>query len=164
MLFLLCCHLLTSPLYKINISLSSVSSTYLPESQGALERFHQTLKSKLRTFCLPHEKDWEVDLLLFLYHCITTWFGNCTVFDRKTLQRIVRTAEKIIGVSLPSITDIYTTRCIRKASSNVEDPTLRSHKLFTLSPSGNRYHSIWSLTSRLCNSFFPEAIGLLNSG
>ncbi|KAK3505883.1 hypothetical protein QTP70_003697, partial [Hemibagrus guttatus] len=43
--------------------------------------------------------------------CITAWFGNCTVSDRKTLQRIVRTAEKIIGDSLPSITDIYTTRC-----------------------------------------------------
>ncbi|XP_066504692.1 butyrophilin subfamily 1 member A1-like [Hoplias malabaricus] len=28
--------------------------------------------------------------------CITVWFGNCTVGDRKSLQRIVRTAEKII--------------------------------------------------------------------
>ncbi|KAK3532864.1 hypothetical protein QTP70_000782 [Hemibagrus guttatus] len=36
-----------------------------------------------------------------LSSCITAWFGNC-----KILQRIVRTAEKIIGVSLPSITDI----------------------------------------------------------
>ncbi|KAK2877070.1 hypothetical protein Q8A73_023748 [Channa argus] len=52
-----------------------------------------------------------------LSSCITAWFGNCTVADRKTLQRIVRTAEKIIGVSLPSIMHIYTTRCIRKANS-----------------------------------------------
>ncbi|KAK3534814.1 hypothetical protein QTP86_026076, partial [Hemibagrus guttatus] len=50
-----------------------------------------------------------------LSSCITGWFGNCTVSDRKTLQRIVRTAEKIIGVSLPSITDMYTTRCIHKS-------------------------------------------------
>ncbi|KAK3506083.1 hypothetical protein QTP70_003694 [Hemibagrus guttatus] len=57
-----------------------------------------------------------------LSSCITVWFGNCTVSDRKTLQRIVRTAEKIIGVSLPSITDIYTTRCIRKANNIVDDP------------------------------------------
>ncbi|KAK3506622.1 hypothetical protein QTP70_011151 [Hemibagrus guttatus] len=35
-----------------------------------------------------------------LSSCITAWFGNCT-----TLQWIVRTAEKIIGVFLPSITD-----------------------------------------------------------
>ncbi|KAI5611683.1 gastrula zinc finger protein XlCGF28.1-like [Silurus asotus] len=45
-----------------------------------------------------------------LSSCITAWFGNCTVSDRKTLQRIVRRAEKIIGVSLHSIMDIYTTR------------------------------------------------------
>ncbi|KAK3522299.1 hypothetical protein QTP86_001899 [Hemibagrus guttatus] len=58
---------------------------------------------------------------------------------RKTLQRIVRTAEKIIGVSLPTITDIYTTRCICKANNIVDDPTLPSHTLFTLLPSGKRY-------------------------
>ncbi|KAK1802693.1 hypothetical protein P4O66_021191 [Electrophorus voltai] len=99
-----------------------------------------------------------------LSSCIITWFGNCTAFDRKTLQRIVRTAEKIIGVSLPSITNIYITRCIRKATNIVKDPTHPSHELFTLLPSGRRYRTIQSCTSRLCNSFFPEAIRLLNSG
>ncbi|KAK3528228.1 hypothetical protein QTP86_027679 [Hemibagrus guttatus] len=57
-----------------------------------------------------------------LSSCITAWFRNCTVSDCKTLQRIVRTAEKITGVSLPSITDIYSTRCIRNANSIVDDP------------------------------------------
>ncbi|KAK1804908.1 hypothetical protein P4O66_019284, partial [Electrophorus voltai] len=71
-----------------------------------------------------------------LSSCIITWFGNCTAFDRKTLQRIVRTAEKITGVSLPSTTDIYTTRCIWKAANIVKDPTHPSHELFTLLPSG----------------------------
>ncbi|KAI4876114.1 hypothetical protein NFI96_026138 [Prochilodus magdalenae] len=71
-----------------------------------------------------------------LSSCITAWFGNCTALDRKSLQRVVRTAEKIIGVSLPTITDIYTTRCIRKANSIVDDHTHPSHTLFTLLPSG----------------------------
>ncbi|KAK3574575.1 hypothetical protein QTP86_010191 [Hemibagrus guttatus] len=35
-----------------------------------------------------------------LRSCITAWFGNCTISDRKTLQRIVKTAEKIIGSPL----------------------------------------------------------------
>ncbi|KAK3564279.1 hypothetical protein QTP86_012000 [Hemibagrus guttatus] len=61
-----------------------------------------------------------------------------SVLDCKTLQRIVRTAEKIIGVSLPSITDMYTTRCIHKANSIVDDRTHHSHTLFTLLPSGKR--------------------------
>ncbi|XP_049338649.1 uncharacterized protein LOC111191212 isoform X1 [Astyanax mexicanus] len=97
-----------------------------------------------------------------LSSCITAWFGTCTVSDRKTLQRIVRTAERIIGVSLPSITDIYTTRSIRKATSIVNDPTHPSHELFSLLPSGRRYHSIRSSTTRFCNSFYPQAIRLLN--
>ncbi|KAK3526545.1 hypothetical protein QTP70_030773 [Hemibagrus guttatus] len=84
-----------------------------------------------------------------LRNCITAWFGNCTVSDHKTLQRIVRTAEKIIGVSLPSITDMYTTRCIRKAIRIVDDPTHPSHTLFTLLPSGKsrRYVSCLSALS-----------------
>ncbi|KAI5614992.1 gastrula zinc finger protein XlCGF28.1-like [Silurus asotus] len=94
--------------------------------------------------------------------CITAWFGNCTVSDRKTLQRIVRTAEKIIGVSLPSIMDIYTTHCIRKAHSIVDDHTHPSHTYFTFLPSGKRFRSIRAVTSRLCNSFFPQAVRLLN--
>ncbi|KAK3549360.1 hypothetical protein QTP70_034599, partial [Hemibagrus guttatus] len=62
-----------------------------------------------------------------LSSCITAWFRNCTVSDRKTLQQIVRTAEKIIGVSLPSIMDMYTTRCTRKANSIVDNPPHPSH-------------------------------------
>ncbi|KAI5628316.1 gastrula zinc finger protein XlCGF28.1-like [Silurus asotus] len=97
-----------------------------------------------------------------LSSCITARFGNCSVSDRKTLQRIVRTAEKIICVSLPSITDIYTTRCIHKVNSIVDDPTHPSHTLFTLLSSGKRFRSIQVTTSRLCSSFFPQAIRLLN--
>ena len=43
------------------------STAYHPESQGALERFHQTFKTMLRTYCLEHDKDWDsgVPLLLF---------------------------------------------------------------------------------------------------
>ncbi|KAF7703132.1 hypothetical protein HF521_022139, partial [Silurus meridionalis] len=42
-----------------------------------------------------------------LSSCITAWFENCTISDRKTLQRIVRTAEEIIGVSFP-LSGIFT--------------------------------------------------------
>ena len=44
-----------------------ISSAYHPESQGALERFHQTLKNMIRPFCLDFEKVWDegVHLLLF---------------------------------------------------------------------------------------------------
>ena len=35
------------------------SSAYHPESQGALERFHQTLKQMIKTYCFETEKDWD---------------------------------------------------------------------------------------------------------
>ena len=43
------------------------SSAYHPESQGALERFHQTLKNMIRSYCFDTEKDWNecIHLLLF---------------------------------------------------------------------------------------------------
>ncbi len=40
-----------------------------------------------------------------LTSCITVWYGNCSAADRKTLQRTVNTAAKIIGaLSHPSWT------------------------------------------------------------
>lgn len=44
-----------------------VSSAYHPESQGALERWHQTLKSALRKYCLETGNEWDdgVPLVLF---------------------------------------------------------------------------------------------------
>ena len=43
------------------------SSAYHPESQGALERFHQTLKTMIRIYCTENSRDWDegVHLLLF---------------------------------------------------------------------------------------------------
>ncbi len=41
-----------------------------------------------------------------LTSCITVWYGACNASCRKSLQRIVRAAEKIVGVSLPSLQDI----------------------------------------------------------
>uniref|UniRef100_A0A8C1S4H7 Integrase catalytic domain-containing protein n=1 Tax=Cyprinus carpio TaxID=7962 RepID=A0A8C1S4H7_CYPCA len=44
-----------------------LSSAYHPESQGALERFHQTLKSMLRAYCLDTGKDWGEGLPLLMF-------------------------------------------------------------------------------------------------
>ena len=35
------------------------SSAYHPESQGALERFHQTLKNMIRSYCFDTGKGWD---------------------------------------------------------------------------------------------------------
>ncbi len=95
--------------------------------------------------------------------CITAWFGNSTAGNRKALQRVVWTAHHIVGGELPSLQDIYTRRCIRKARRIINDSSHPSHRLFSLLPSGRRLRSIRSRTSRLRDSFFPQAIRLMNS-
>ena len=43
------------------------SSAYYPESQGALERFHQTLKNMIRSYCFDTDKDWDEGIHLLLF-------------------------------------------------------------------------------------------------
>lgn len=44
-----------------------ISSAYHPESQGSLERFHQTLKAMLRKYCIESESEWDEGVPLFLF-------------------------------------------------------------------------------------------------
>lgn len=48
---------------------------------------------------------------------ITAWYGNTTVAERKSLQRVIETAERLISSELPSIDTIYSQRCRRRAQS-----------------------------------------------
>ncbi len=95
--------------------------------------------------------------------CIAAWFGNSTAGNRRALQRVVWTARHIVGGELPSLQDIYTRRCTRKARRIIKDSSHPSHRLLSLLPSGRRFRSIRSRTSRLRDSFFPQAIRLMNS-
>ncbi|CAM4587594.1 unnamed protein product [Leuciscus chuanchicus] len=67
-----------------------------------------------------------------LTYCISCWFGNSTAEERHKLNRIVRTAEKIIGASLSRIQDIYTERCVHRANSIIKDFTHFSRDMFIL--------------------------------
>ena len=43
------------------------SSAYHPESQGALEIFHQTLKNMLCMYCVDEERQWDEGVHLVLF-------------------------------------------------------------------------------------------------
>jgi len=58
------------------------------------------------------------------------------------LQRVVKAAQRIIGCPLPSLMDIYTSRCLRRAKNIVKDSSHPSFHLFNLLPSGRRYRCI----------------------
>ena len=43
------------------------STAYHPETQGALERFHQTLKNMLHVYCTEHDKSWDEGVHFVLF-------------------------------------------------------------------------------------------------
>ncbi len=94
--------------------------------------------------------------------CITAWFGNSTAGNRKALQRVVRTARHIVGGELPSLQDIYTRRCIRKARRIIKDSSHPSHRLLSLLPSGRRLRSIRSRTSQMVDQHLETTSTALN--
>lgn len=93
---------------------------------------------------------------------ILSWYGNATSQDKHQLEKVVRRASKIIGCSLPTIASHYVTRIIRKARNITNDPYHPAHHLFALLPSGKRYRSITSRTSRFGDSTYLQAIRYLN--
>ena len=43
------------------------SSAYHPESQGAIERFHQTFKNMIRAYCLEYQTEWDQGIHMLLF-------------------------------------------------------------------------------------------------
>ncbi|KAM9366640.1 uncharacterized protein plekho2 [Symphorus nematophorus] len=136
--------------------------TWTTNTSSVLKKAQQCLHflRRLRRASLPPP------ILTFFYRgtvenvltsCITAWFGNCSAQEHKTLQCVVRTAEKVIESSLSSMQYLFLTRCVRRASAITKDSSHPSHGLFDLLPSGKRFRSIRTCTTRFSNSFSPQA-------
>ena len=70
--------------------------------------------------------------------CITAWYGNCTARNRRSLQWVLQSAQRITGGTLPALQATYSTRCHRKAKKIIKDINQVSHGLFTLLSSRRR--------------------------
>ncbi len=128
------------------------SASLLPEKAEVVWNEPQHPQILLHLHCGEHPDR--------LYHCLV-WKKHR--WQLKALQRVVRTARHIVGGELSSLQDIYTRRCVRKARRIIKDSSHPSHRLLSLLPSGRRPRSIRSRTSRLRDSFFPQAIRLMNN-
>ena len=53
-------------MYRLGIT-QLKSSAYHPQSQGALERYHQTLKTMIRAFCDEYPEDWDKGIPFLLF-------------------------------------------------------------------------------------------------
>ncbi|KAL7831607.1 hypothetical protein AOLI_G00291550 [Acnodon oligacanthus] len=117
---------------------------------------------RLRTVGLILTNFYRCTIVTILTGCITVWYSSCTACDPKALRGVVRTAEAIIGNRLPALQDIYQSRCLRKIRKIQSDSSHPAHGLFTILPSGWRFRSIQARTTWLMNSFYPQAVRLLN--
>lgn len=54
---------------------------------------------------------------------LLVWCKSCPTSDQTSSQILVRTAEKIIRTSLPSIQDLYLLVCLNRATKIVRNPT-----------------------------------------
>ncbi len=70
---------------------------------------------------------------------ISVWFGSASKSDTRRLQRAVSTAERIIGVLLPNLQDLYYSRVKKRAGNIITDPSHPGHDLSALLPSGRLY-------------------------
>ncbi|KAI2645228.1 Retrovirus-related Pol polyprotein [Labeo rohita] len=115
---------------ELNIT-HTVSSAYRPQSQGVIERFHQTLKTMIRTYCVEHQKDWDeqLPLLLFAVH--------------NTVQESLgfSPAELVFGHSLRGPLKLLQEHLLAKVPSS-KSPT---HVLDHVSSFCERLHSVWNL-------------------
>ena len=97
-----------------------------------------------------------------LTYCICVWFASCTELEKSALQRVVKSAQRIIGCPLPSMEELYNTRCLRKALKIQKDPTHPGHALFVRLRSGRRFRALTARTERYRRSFYPRAVQALN--
>ncbi len=121
---------------------------------------------QLRKFNLPQEllkQFYSAIIESVLCTSITVWFSSATKSDLRRLQRVVRTAERIIGTTLPTLQELYSSRVRKRAGKITLDPSHPAHSLFELLPSGRRYRALSTRTTRHRNSFFPQAIHLMNT-
>lgn len=91
------------------------------------------------------------------------WYFSSSQETCRERCRVVRTAQRIIGIELPNLEAVYASRLHTKASSIIMDPTDPGRKMLVPLPSGKRYKAIKSWTNRLKHSFFAKAVAALRA-
>uniref|UniRef100_A0AAV2L3M4 Alkylated DNA repair protein AlkB homologue 8 N-terminal domain-containing protein n=1 Tax=Knipowitschia caucasica TaxID=637954 RepID=A0AAV2L3M4_KNICA len=100
-------------------------SSLIKKAQQRMYFLRQLRKAKLPAQMLVQFYTAIIESILT--SSITVWFAGATVRDKQRLQRIVRSAEEVIGRSLPSLQDLlYVGQCRRRG--------VRCHAVPDLSP------------------------------
>ncbi len=119
-----------------------------------------------RKFNLPQEllkQFYSTIIDSVLCNSIAIWFSSATKSDLSRLHGVVLTAERIIVTTLPTLQELYLSRVSKRAGKITLDPSRPAHSLFELLTSCRRYRARSIRMTRHRNSFFPQAIHLMNT-
>ncbi|KAK2192050.1 hypothetical protein NP493_40g07038 [Ridgeia piscesae] len=97
-----------------------------------------------------------------LVFSITVWFGSITQKETLRLNRVVKSASRIIGIDLPSLEILYQQRLLGRATLISQDSSHPAHDLFEPLPSSRRFRYIKTMTDRFSTRFFPLAVQALS--
>ncbi len=131
------------------------------KAQQRLYFLHQ-----LRKFNLPQEllkQFYSAIIESVLCTSITVWFSSATKSDLRRLRRVVRTAERIVGTTLPTLQDLYLSRVSKRAGKITLEPLTSSTLPLWTAAVWSTLQSSEHRTTRHRNSFFPQAIHLMNT-
>lgn len=115
-----------------NLSLSAHFTTVLKKTQ---QRFHflRVLRRNNLEEKLLVSFD-RVTVKSILTDCITVWYRKCPTADRRAVLRVINSAQRITGHSLPSVDTTASSRCLSRTRNIFRDCFHANHKLFNLLP------------------------------
>ncbi len=121
---------------------------------------------QLRKFNLPQEllkQFYSAIIESVLCTSIAVWFSSATKSDLRRLRRVVWTAERINGTTLPTLQELYLSRVSKRAGKITLDPSHPAHSLFELFRLVDATELWAPERPDTGNSFFPQAIHLMNT-
>lgn len=89
-----------------------------------------------------------------LGYCISVWYSSCSMVDKGAPQRVVHTAQKIVGCKFLFLAIIYQSHCLCRAERRENDFSGPGHHLFKLMPSCSHFRNIKVRPNRFRDSFF----------
>ena len=119
---------LESPSQSEDFKWSTHTTTVTKEAQQRLHCLRQLKKFSVSPSILRSFYNRTVESVLL--YCCTAWYGSCTVLHQKALQRVVKVAQRIIRVQLPSLQEQYEKRTKARAMRIFKDTFHPSKRLF----------------------------------
>ncbi|XP_073772777.1 uncharacterized protein [Danio rerio] len=137
-----------------DLSWTTNTSSLVKKAHQRLFFLRQLNKNQLSSAILVNFYRCTIESILT--NCVTVWYGSCSVAEREALQRVVKTAQRITGPTLPAIEDIQKKRCLHRAHSILRDTFHPAHRLFSLLRSGSALGSSGQKPADGRIAFSPE--------